>query len=497
MNLVQGFRIQDLFDILIIALLLYGFLIWMTRTASRFVLWGVGLLGLVYLLSRAFDLYLTAVVLQGFFAVLILALVVIFQEDLRRFFEGLATWGRRGKNSLEEEDVREMEIISSIAASLASRKVGALMVIVGGEPLDRHLEGGVILGGTLSEPLLESLFDPHSIGHDGAVIIQDGKVLRFGCHLPLSPHSKKFGLSGLRHTAALGLAERSDAICVVVSEEKGTISVARDGAIHRLENPNELHEILQSVYANMGPGGPRQSVSGWMKKNTGQKALALALSMILWTAFGHQKDIIRREFVFPIEYRNLSERWVIEASSATQAQVTLKGPEQAFRLLDPATLTVSVDLTNVTEGAQEVVLSSRLVKIPANLSVASVRPPSITLTAQKLLPVEVPVEVQVQGSLSPGLTLLGITVVPARVTLWAAPGVSDIKIQTSPVDLRKITQTTSLTPRLQFPAGVRFLEGQPPAVQVTLRVQPVEPPKPPPAVLEAPPVDAQAPPNPA
>ncbi|MBW1988017.1 MAG: DNA integrity scanning protein DisA nucleotide-binding domain protein [Deltaproteobacteria bacterium] len=474
-ELVLGFRVQDIFDVLIISVLLYGLLLFMTRTASRFVLWGITLLGLVYLAARAFDLYLTAVVLQGFFTVLIVALIVIFQEDLRRFFERLATWPRRRKAFSQGQEAPEIQVIAQAAAFLAQLRRGALIVIEGEEPLDRHLEGGVPLDGEVSEPLLDSLFDPHSAGHDGAVVLSGKKVRLFGAHLPLSQNAAKFGLSGLRHTAALGLAERSDALCVVVSEEGGTISVAKDGAISQLENPNELRGILEVFYASMAPQDARRPLVGWLRTNPGKKILALALAVTLWLAFGLQKDIVRRELVFPIEYRTLSEHWVIQEASATRAQVTLQGPEAAFRLLDPSSLAVSVDLSKITEGEQEIVLSSRMVKVPANLSLASIRPSTVTLVAQKLNPVEVPVEVQTQGNLPAGLTLAGTSVDPPMVTVWAVPETKGgLKIQTVPVDLAKITQTSAIQTRLQFPAGVKFLEGQPPTVQVTVRIMQAE-----------------------
>ena len=104
-----------------------------------------------------------------------------------------------------------------------------MIVLQGNDPLERHINGGTNLDGIVSEPLLESLFDPHSIGHDGAVIIDGNRVTKFGCHLPLSMNTSKYENIGLRHTAALGLAERSDAICIVVSEERGTISLAYHG----------------------------------------------------------------------------------------------------------------------------------------------------------------------------------------------------------------------------------------------------------------------------
>ncbi len=238
LTMLQHFRIQDILDIAIISVMISALLIWFKDRASRFVFLGITLLGVIYLLARFFQLYLTTVVLQAFFAILLFVLVVIFQEDLRRFFERLALLGRFRKKFFTVAAFNESaEIIAQTAADLARKKVGALIVLQGEDPLDRHLTGGNNLDGLLSQPLLESIFDPHSIGHDGAVLVDGNRVMRFGCHLPLSANAAQHGNLGLRHTAALGLSERSDAICIVVSEERGSISLAKGERIGRSPTP--------------------------------------------------------------------------------------------------------------------------------------------------------------------------------------------------------------------------------------------------------------------
>jgi len=226
----ESFRIQDFFDIIIISSLIYVNLIWFKHTTSRFVFVGMSLLGGIYIGARLFHLYLTTLVLQSFFTVLIIAVVVIFQEDIRRFFERLATLRSLGRNHRKDYSANS-DTVSAIVESVAefaSKRTGALIVIRGNDPLDRQLTGGYRLDGIVTKPLLMSVFDPHSQGHDGAVIIANSRIEKFGCHLPLSTSTEKLGDFGLRHTAALGLSERSDALCIVISEERGTISVAHN-----------------------------------------------------------------------------------------------------------------------------------------------------------------------------------------------------------------------------------------------------------------------------
>ncbi|MEW6441930.1 MAG: diadenylate cyclase [bacterium] len=469
-----GFRIQDILDIAIISLLVYGILIWFRETASRFVLVGIALLSTIYGLARYFQLYLTAVVLQGFFAILLLALVIIFQEELRRFFERLATWGKLTREPIGSAVTHEIEVLTAAVTVLAQKRVGALIVLQGDEPLDRHLEGGVSLDGALSQPLLESIFDPHSAGHDGAALVHRNRLLRFGCHLPLSLNASKFEHMGLRHTAALGLSERCDALCVVVSEERGVVSVAHGERITALASPKELQGVLNLFYASRAPAKRAGGLPTRLRRNLWEKAAALFLACLLWLGFGYQRGSVSRHFVVPIEYRNVPSEWVIEEPKVRGAEILLTGPEQAFLLLDPDRLRVSVDLLNVREGKQKISLTRDMIQIPSNLSMANIKPDNIQIAAYKLLRVEVPVEVSTRGSLPARLTLQQIEVTPANVPLLIPPALRDkgIKIQTEPIDLGQVTQTTVLIPRLLFPPDVRYVDPRPPSVKVTVEVKP-------------------------
>ncbi len=472
--LFQHFRIQDFLDILLITFMIYGLLVWFKDAASRFVLVGIGILGIIYYLARSFQLYLSAAVLQGFFAIILLALVIIFQEELRRFFERIATWGRFRKSGRVSKLHEEVEIIVQTVANLARQHMGALIVIQGQDPLDRHLSGGYPLDGILSQPLLESIFDSHSIGHDGAVVIDRGRLVRFGCHLPLSTNVERIGNLGLRHTAALGLSERTDTTCIVISEERGTVSVAFGGRINVLKGPTELGVILEGLYGKKMPKGKADIILGWFKRNPLEKAAAILLASLLWFAFGYQKDLVRRDFTLPIEYRNLSPQWIIEGTKITEAKVTLSGPEQAFNLLNPSGLRLSVDLSGVREGRQEFELSNDMIRTPANVSVVSVTPSRIIVSASKLRPMMLPIDVRPEGAPPPGVVLQRFEVKPTHVSALVPKRFAgtDLQIPTEPIDLRKVTSTTTVTAKLITPPEITFEGGKPLSVEVTIRVKP-------------------------
>jgi uncharacterized protein (TIGR00159 family) len=274
----------DVLDMAIVGLLIYALLVWFKRTKTAFVVLGLMILGAVYVLARMTGMFMTIWIFQGFFAIFIIAVVVIFQEELRSIFERIAVWSI-ARGGRRQAPPQEPDILVRALSDLARDKVGALIVMRGRDPLDRHLEGGWDLQGELSEALMESIFDSHSLGHDGAMIIEDGRVTRFGVHLPLSKDFSKITHMGLRHTAAPGLSERTDSISLVVSEERGTISVARRGELIQIDNLQHLHGLLEAFLREIAPRPARRNVLNFLRHNTREKAVAAALSVLLWLFF--------------------------------------------------------------------------------------------------------------------------------------------------------------------------------------------------------------------
>jgi diadenylate cyclase len=471
-DVAHNFRVADFFDIAIISILAYAVLIWFRRTASRFVLIGISILGLVYILARVFDLYLTVFVFQGFFAVLVIVLIIIFQEDIRLFFERLASWRGIRKRWPSVSSREHIDVLTQTVTDLAHKRFGALIVLTGADHLERHLKGGTLLEGRVSEALLESLFDPHSVGHDGAAVIADDRVVNFGCRLPLSLSTRKIGNLGLRHTAALGLAERSDAFVIVVSEERGTITVAREGRLRKLDNIDQLRTALEHFYQQREPRARKKSWFRRWGKNYLEKAVAVFFACGLWLAFGYQAESIRRGFAVPIEYRNLPPDWFIEEPRSKEATVTYMGPGQAFELLDPKTLKIVLDMSKVQEGKQELVLKPDQVRHPSNLSVVGIEPSKIELKTHKMVPLDAPIKVQTSGKLPPGLALRRIVFNPKSIQVITPPHRKKrAEILTEPINLQDITATVTLSPKLVLPPDMRFVNDKPPPVQVTIEVE--------------------------
>ena len=261
--------VADVLDMILVASLIYALLVWFKQTKTAFVAMGIPVLALVYTVARIMGMYMT---------------VWIFQEELRHIFERIAVWSLHG-GANEESSPNELEILVHSVANFARDRIGALIVLHGLDPLGRHIEGGWDLNGVLSEAILESIFDSHSLGHDGAVLIEHGKVTRFGCLLPLSKDFAKMTNLGTRHTAALGLAERSDALALVVSEEKGTISVAERGQLKVMPDLQVLEETVERFFLEKAPRPTQRTLADFFRHNTREKAIAVGVSILMWLFF--------------------------------------------------------------------------------------------------------------------------------------------------------------------------------------------------------------------
>ena len=472
--MIKSIRLPDILDMAIISLMIFALLTWFKTRASRFVLIGIILLGGVYMAARFFQLYLTTIVLQGFFAISLFVLVVIFQEDLRGFFERLAMLGNIGEKNAPLSDLEKMAgIIAQTASNLAKKRIGALIVLQGSDPLERHVSGGIVLDGLVSEPLLESIFDPHSIGHDGAVIISGMRIKMFGCHLPLSRDTAKYGNIGLRHTAALGLAQRVDSLCIVISEEKGTISIGQAETLTTISNATALHEVVEQFYMRNSPTPESHPAFKWIKENTREKIIALGLACFLWVTFGYQRDIVRRDFTVPIEYKNIPKNWQLNDPQATDVKVILQGPQQAFYLLDEKSLKLSLDLAPLALKKNEFTLDKTMINVPSNLSITEINPGKINIDASKLFAMTLPINIKTLNSLPGSILLQKINFNPTqlRVLVDSKMKSEKVNIETEPIDLQKIYFTTSFAAKIVLPSGVYMPDGKTATVNVTIKVK--------------------------
>jgi uncharacterized protein (TIGR00159 family) len=284
MNL-KHIGVPDILDMILVGSLIYGLLLWFKRTRAAFVALGLLLLAIVYTVAFLAGMYMTVRIFQGFFAVFIVAVIVIFQEEIRSVFERIAVWSLTGGVLKSAPTHRQVEILVRSLGDLARDHIGALVVLRGLDPLDRHVSGGWDLNGELSEALIKSIFDSHSLGHDGAFIVEEGRVSRFGVQLPLSKDLSRITNLGTRHSAALGLAERTDALVLVVSEEAGTVSIARRGELKVVADLEDLQDAIEVFLIRLSPDHAQNPVIRFVTENWREKLSAAAVSILLWFFF--------------------------------------------------------------------------------------------------------------------------------------------------------------------------------------------------------------------
>lgn len=230
-DLIHTFRLRDALDIAIVAFVLYRIFLMFRGTLAVQMSVGVGLLMAVSVLSRNVELYSLNWILENFWSFWVLALIVLFQPELRRalaqvghtrFFRDLFATSTAERGHVVDEVLRAVE-------NLAGRRIGAIIVLERATGLRHYAELGVTVDARLSADLLAAIFLPYSPLHDGAVFIQDGRIAAAGCFLPLSRNTGLDRTLGTRHRAALGVTEETDAVAIVVSEETGAISLAVGG----------------------------------------------------------------------------------------------------------------------------------------------------------------------------------------------------------------------------------------------------------------------------
>ena len=246
---IQGMRWSDYLDIIIVAFLIYKLLPVFRSTGTSRIAWVVGVSLVVAWWTDALRLHTLSYLFSEVLTVGLLALVVIFQPEIRRMIDHLSKVKLRqffGTEKPQQEMVPVIIQTVHACEQMSRERVGALIVFARDNRLDEYFKTGTMIDGQVSEQLIRNIFFPKAALHDGAMIIRDGQVTAAGCVLPLS-ESYRLSLDlGTRHRAAVGMSEVSDAVVVVVSEETGAISVAVGGMLKRHLAPQTLERLLRN-----------------------------------------------------------------------------------------------------------------------------------------------------------------------------------------------------------------------------------------------------------
>ncbi len=258
--------VNDFIDIGLVAIVIYYLILLVRGTRAVQVLKGVMVIVAAWLLSIALKLDTLQWLMSQAFSLGVLAILIIFQPELRRALEHLGS-GRfflRGSTGEDQVDVHSIEEIVRATQYMAKRRIGALMVIERNTNLNEFVETGTSIEAKISSELLINIFIPNTPLHDGAVMMNHNQIRAAGCYLPLSENPDISKELGTRHRAGIGLSEVSDAITVIVSEETGQVSVTMGGQLFRDLNEEALLQLLNNTLAPEKP----TTKSFWQRKGT-------------------------------------------------------------------------------------------------------------------------------------------------------------------------------------------------------------------------------------
>lgn len=255
-NLLESFRLLDIIDILLVAVIIYYIYSLIKGTIAVNILLGVGLFYGIFLVVKQLEMRLLSEIFGGFISVGSIALIVVFQQEIRRFLlhigKNISMRRKKfffnfigAKKTADQDHSEQIKIIVDACRSMSRSKTGALLVFSRYFDEEYYQSSGEYIDAPVSKRLLESIFFKNSPLHDGAVVIVDFRVMTASSILPLSDSEDLPPQFGLRHRAAIGVTELSEVVAVIISEETGDISFAKDGNINMNLSPEELEELLK------------------------------------------------------------------------------------------------------------------------------------------------------------------------------------------------------------------------------------------------------------
>ena len=464
-------RLQDIADILIMSFLVYQLYRWFRNTKTLQVLIGLGSLALLYVVTKNLGLFMTSWILQELGTVFFILVIVIFQSEIRqalyRFSLFRNLFGR-------EETGTPVDFLqfSTTVFTLAAARTGALIVFQREEPLDEYLLHGVPVDSALSGQLIATIFQNGTPLHDGAVLIRDGRLAQASSHLPLSTSSDLPQHYGTRHRAALGLTERSDAVVVVVSEERGTVSLVRGGELETVPTPELLAESLNGLLsrtvqkAGALGDGLRQTLFADLRT----KLLVVVLITAAWLMItGRQGEIITETAT--LRFHGLPENLAFIRSEPDSVDIQLKVLSSLIPAPKSSELVADLDLSSLKEGTTTITVRNDDVKLPLGVVVSAIEPPTVRVTADRKISREIPVRVRTDKRLPGRRRLRSLLVNPARIVVVGPQRVVDRleAVQTEAVDLSTVTQSGTVEKKVLSPdPSIRFVGGD--TVHLTLEV---------------------------
>ncbi|MGA7827713.1 MAG: diadenylate cyclase CdaA [Geobacteraceae bacterium] len=461
-------RWQDVADIIIMSFLVYQLYSWFKHTKAFQVVIGLSSLGVVYLVTKNLGFFMTSWILQELGTVIFVLIIVIFQTEIRQALYRISPL-RRFFGRQDSGPTFDFAEFCSAVFSLASAKTGAILVFQRTEPIDEYITNGVPLDSSINGHLLECIFEDGSPLHDGAVIIRNGRIISASSHLPLSTSLAIPQQYGTRHRAGLGLSERSDAAVVIVSEERGQVSLAFERNLVKIETAEDLCAQLQKLLLLPGREEVRITLAKRIFGNFWPKLATVALVFVCWLIItARQGEIVT--VTAPVQFRNPPETLLLRSASAEDVELQLKTYSSLIQLPKEGDLAAEIDLTKVHAGVNNVLLKKEDFSLPSGVVINRISPSSLRVIMEKKVRKLVLVKPRLAGRLPAGLHLRTVTAVPSEVMLEGPDSVMARldSVRTEEIRLKDVDGSSSVSRKLEVPAHIRAISADAVVVKISV-----------------------------
>jgi len=290
--------------------------------------------------------------------------VVLFQSEIRQVLEKVNPLQRLGFRKQKKSEEWVVEFAKGVFA-LAGKKTGALVIIERAERVREYMTEGQKLEAAPTPEVLKSIFQKESPLHDGAILIRQGEITEVACYLPLTPAEGLPKEWGTRHRSAIGLSERCDAWVVVVSEERGEVSMAREGQMIHVESPQRFYQLIQEALAASSPGDKtwKEKIRHLLLSRWRTKIVTLCLVSLLWLILAGQQDF-EVKLRIPLRIKGLPSQMKILEPLNANIQVTLRGLRRDASTLDKENVVAEVDLSRAQPGKMDFAITRNEIGLP-------------------------------------------------------------------------------------------------------------------------------------
>ena len=367
LGIIESFQVRDATDILFISMVVYHLYIWFRGTQALKALVGLVVLGIIYTGARAWGLFLTTWAFQVLWQVMVILLIVLFQSEIKQALGRVNPLRFIGLHSLAGPSDWIPGLVEAVF-SMSKRRIGALLVLEHNDQVREWVTACFPVTGPAAPELLLGLFQKESPLHDGAAIIRAGKVVSAACYLPLTPDEGLPNEWGTRHRAALGLSERCDAWVVVVSEERGTVSLARERQMIHVNKPDELSELIGEAVSPHRRNIPlKQKIHSLLLNRWRLKLGIIALVSAVWLLLAGEQNF-QVILQVPVEVKNLPPQLEILHPENHMVEITFQGLRKDASTLDAHAVHPVIEVSSARPGRQVFPITPAQIIFPRNES---------------------------------------------------------------------------------------------------------------------------------